>query len=1320
MALLIGQPLNGRELEQFTSPWSPERFASMCDALAWAASGRECLSLLQSTTRVNAKDGGIDAEWSVEIQDDGRAVPTPILGPGWNVFQYKKRDIIAQDRRRVISSLKSSLRGAASDLVKKDKGGRYPNRYVLFVNVDLKGSDRLAIKKKILEGYPEASNLHVEIVGATEFAYLLNNYPHLRAAYFTPSSFKTWEEAYNAHKRQKLFRVGVELMGREEELDRLRSFVDDPRVRVIVLSGSHDIGKSRLALEATRHRPHDVVLALDPRSLQLSDYRSLGTDRGNVICIVEDPEPDAVELLINESLSSSGLKLIITLPTVANAPAPSYGHDERVQSVHLGPLTEENARKLLRVTGQPLGFEIETWILGQAGGIPGILLAAASVGNSLQSGLGNFARAVAQAFETRIREELGPDALKCARLFSILTHVGILGEVEAELRLICHLFGDGWTPNTALLFLADLDQAGLARRGGSFAEITPPLLANYLVSQLLQGRRDEMFALFGKLSESGCTRFLRRLTEVKGEEVERFWNEVFAPGGLLRNFQTALDHIHLLQLIAGAVPDRTLRVLEQGLLQTTRDERLAIAGNQRRKLMWTLEQLFFRLKTSRRAIRLLWLLAEAENETYGNNATGVLTECLAPRHPQVPLPLYERIELLREFVSEGVSEQGKLFVIQVIKGALDHKEVFHLRHSTGPEPFDSRPIFTYGDLANYCRDLVDILFRLADEKGEVATQALKVLPDATADMGFYARPHETIERFRRLVNWGRSGKNGLDVSSLYGALRLLRDRLSRSFDGPEFPAERRREFEGYIAQVEQLRLELETASFATRLKRWAGKPAYSDYRDGFMSGTSPRFETELVRLANEAARDPSLLNAELVEWLLSPLAQRSEVFFFFLGERDERQIFRKQMEIVGQQPEGARVFSAYWDGWAKRDQKAAEERLEELASSKTVTGDAIVQATAKLGVDQTAVDRMKTQIQTGRVDPQHAGWIILAHRWLEKLTEEPFEQLLQVIAGEAFEHAATVIDMLSNWIYLDRPLQGSLADFAWRCLEQDPPSKAPADPWDFDLLAAKLAQDDPERGFDLLEKLVLKDERNINSHWDPLDGHGDHQFWNALHTKDRKRLIGLLLDAARTDALRQFHISWRLRGLLDQEGDKELLLAFAENVEDARIIADWTTSAKPGFWPIAFGLVQIHPHDATVLSNLTAGLEQQGTWVYGSISQLYRERKQEVEQILQEPSTPPEVRTWLREVISRLEREIPRQIVWDYDMNVEELRQHIRDKGSTQRIWAIGRVLKYAKWEDLRRLLAVEDIEDALPQVDLPEKKRRMLETLVKVWRHGE
>jgi hypothetical protein len=149
-------------------------------------------------------------------------------------------------------------------------------------------------------------------------------------------------------------------------------------------------------------------------------------------------------------------------------------------------------------------------------------------------------------------------------------------------------------------------------------------------------------------------------------------------------------------------------------------------------------------------------------------------------------------------------------------------------------------------------------------------------------------------------------------------------------------------------------------------------------------------------------------------------------------------------------------------------------------------------------------------------------------------------------------------------------------------------------------------------------------------------------------------------------------------------------------------------------------LVQQHPHDEELLSNLTAGLAQLDTDVEGPRSQFYKTLKQEVERVLSEPATPPEVHTWLREVLGRLEQTIPRQIVWEYDRNVEDLYRYIQDKNSAQRMWAIGRVLKFARMEDVTRLLTVTDIAEALPQVDLPEKKRQMLEKAVEVWRHDK
>src|SRR5262249_39721377 len=117
--------------------------------------------------------------------------------------------------------------------------------------------------------------------------------------------------------------------------------------------------------------------------------------------------------------------------------------------------------------------------------------------------------------------------------------------------------------------------------------------------------------------------------------------------------------------------------------------------------------------------------------------------------------------------------------------------------------------FTDGELPDYCRDLVDILFRIAEGAGRGATAALDALPNATANLGFDAKPTETIKRFEKLVQWANADESDFNVSALAGALNLFQDRLSQVLDNPEFPLERKIEFEGYISQVRHLKGELE-------------------------------------------------------------------------------------------------------------------------------------------------------------------------------------------------------------------------------------------------------------------------------------------------------------------------------------------------------------------------------------------------------------------------------------------------------------------------------------------------------------------------------
>jgi hypothetical protein len=1323
MALLVGQPIDARELEQATSQWSPERFASMCDALVWAASGRRCSKFPSFTMRVNAADRGVDAEWEVEVSEDGGGLPTPIVGTGWNVFQYKKRDLIAQDRRRIVSNLRSSLRKALAGVATGRH--RHPDRYVVFLNVDLKHDQTVALKEAITEDYERSTQTEVVIVGAGGLAALLNNYPHLRAAYFAPLSFKTWEEANCSHRAQKLFGFDVALVGREDLLKQLRSFVDDPQVHAIVVTGPHDIGKSRLVLEATSHRRHDVVFALDPRSMRLDDYRKLVAEQRDVVCIVEDPNPDDVEGLVSEVLGVERLKVIITLPSSAQAPLVSYGRDERIQSLFLGPLTDEDARKLLNATGKHLDFGVESWILDHAWGSPGILLVAASIGENLRDERDDFEASVGREFAKRIESQLGADALKCAELLSLLTHVGVFGEFESELKLICEIFGEGqWQPARVLSALESLERAGLARRGGSFAEITTPLLANHLVTRLLRGRRDdEIFALFARLHEPARIRFLRRLCYIKSQEVERFWNALFDPNdpqAPFGNFGSALRQAHMLRLIAGTVPERTVKLLESGLLGTRREERLAIKDEPRRELMWALEELLFRSKTSLRALGCLAMLAEAETENYGNNATGVFCESFHPLHPQLPLPLQERLSFLTGIFGSEHSQDLRLLCINAIESALSRTGAIRLRRTTGPEPLDSRPHMTYGEVWDYIEALVDLVMTAAQsEEPALAEQARNVLPRAIAEGVIQGRPETGVARFRTVTEWLQNNTVPISVADLNESLRIARDALHETIG--KVPDEVAVRLSKGVTDIDDMLTSIDRGDFASKLKRWAGRWARDDhdYEMGEGGRRLYRRDRQLQALAEEAVKNPQVLTGVLLNWLCSADAKKAYMFFRWLGRVDSERKWLPKIEELGGLKNGLIAFSAYFGGLSRSLPAFVSERLDELVESREVMAEAIVNATGYLRGGLAGVERMERLIQEKRVDPKYVEHVLSGGGWIDSLAAKEYLRLLKAIAGPQLENVAAAIDFLGMWLHNEKPIEGELAEFAWRCLEAAPPV-AHNDTYDFNQVASRLAQVDPDRGFKLLESLLTQPSERQS--WNPIDRYGAREsgFWDVLHKVDRERALRIVLSLAKIDPVRQFQLTWDFRDIVDQEGDQDLLIKLAlEDEKQAEVIARSITTAHPGFWPIAFKIIEKYPGNERIESALTGGIEQQGKVHVGPYSQHLESCRKVTERVLNDPKTPPTARLWLRAVLSRFETDIAQHVIWEYDQDVNDLRRHIKDKESPERIWAIGRVLKYADLKHVRRLLSVEDIVEALPQVNLPERKRKALERAVEVWQSG-
>ena len=134
MLLAHGESISAEHIEREVSSWNADRFARLCNSIAWAVTWDGVQSLPAFTERVYVPDGGIDAEWQGDLSGtllgDGQ-----LLAAGLNVFQYKKRDVAEHARSKIVSDLCGDLKGAIADVERRT--GKSLTSYVFFTNVDL-------------------------------------------------------------------------------------------------------------------------------------------------------------------------------------------------------------------------------------------------------------------------------------------------------------------------------------------------------------------------------------------------------------------------------------------------------------------------------------------------------------------------------------------------------------------------------------------------------------------------------------------------------------------------------------------------------------------------------------------------------------------------------------------------------------------------------------------------------------------------------------------------------------------------------------------------------------------------------------------------------------------------------------------------------------------------------------------------------------------------------------------------------------------------------------------------------------------------------
>lgn len=335
-----------------------------------------------------------------------------------------------------------------------------------------------------------------------------------------------------------------------------------------------------------------------------------------------------------------------------------------------------------------------------------------------------------------------------------------------------------------------------------------------------------------------------------------------------------------LYLLTQAAPNIVAEVLER-LFRDIDVEQLENFGAGRRYIVHSLEYMLKFNTTFWIAARILLKLATAENESYGNNATGIWANSFSIFSTNSPIPAVERMILIREALD---SSNWKTRIVG-IKGLeillIGTPQSVGLKLEGYIAPPQWRPK-VWGEVYELHKQSLNLLENsLEDTVEEVKNEARKVLLDV-APQQIYRWEEVVLNVLNKIEQLGDK------PSRLRGTLQTIIDNNSDNNgdinDNILFEVKNKKnipKLDGHtISKIESL-LSTITQSFSQRLKRWIGELTWKDRQQLYQDN-----DNEIIgHLVDEAISNPHLLEKE-IKWLHSNEAVNSYQFFRLLGEKD--------------------------------------------------------------------------------------------------------------------------------------------------------------------------------------------------------------------------------------------------------------------------------------------------------------------------------------------------------------------------------------------------------------------------------------------------
>lgn len=680
------------------------------------------LRYIHVATNINDPDDGEDGR----IRWESGPNETDFLTQRYTMFQNKASKMtkgkyanhIVQEKNKHL--LKVKIEEVLS------AGGTYIIFTTQKLNTKEKDERITAIRRKLLRLGKEYSNTcDIKIYDASQ----ISNWANKFAAAII--SIKTWNgrplinglksyKAWSEDRKLSSFTF-ISVESREEIITTLKSELLEPKscFRIIGLSG---LGKTRTAFQVFTESEElrELAVYVDASQVPNIDAIVMGWI-GNVsaILIVDNCDYQLHGRLVTEVRRENSKISLLTLDynmeTVSNLTkcfrlTPMSSH-EIMQM--LTPKYGERLSDLHRISQFAQGFPQIAVLIADAR-----LMDDPRVGELTDD-------EVVKKLIWRRNEQENDNRLKILQTCSLFDFFGV--KVDIQLQFISDRVGLNIDDvYKCVNYFAD---RGIVDLRGRFGQVVPKPLAIRLAGQWWANQRDTVKNDF--------------IEQIPDQMVESFCNQlekmdshrdVKSLGEALYGIKGPFGQAEMILSIRGSRffrsftvvnPDSTSDALYRMISLKSVDELLEITGTIRRNLIWGLERLCFHYRTFSESAWCLLLLANAENESYGNNATDRFTQLFRIYLSGTEANPQKRFNLLRKAIKLEL-ESIDLIVIKALSEALSLNSgiVAHGTEYQGSgAPLVEWKTSIWQEIFDYWQESYDILLELL-KRGE--TQELKV------------------------------------------------------------------------------------------------------------------------------------------------------------------------------------------------------------------------------------------------------------------------------------------------------------------------------------------------------------------------------------------------------------------------------------------------------------------------------------------------------------------------------------------------------------------------------------------------------------------